>query len=106
MTKAEIILEISMKTGYEKEEVTRVIETFMLSVKNNMLKGENIYLRGFGGFILKKRAAKKARLITKNQEINLPEHYIPSFKPAKQFTTKIKTTVKEVNKNTNEDSLD
>jgi len=94
MTKAEIVAEIAEKTGIEKVTVQASVEAFMKSVKNNLAKGENIYLRGFGSFIVKKRAEKKGRNISKNTTILIPAHFVPSFKPAKVFADKIKKTVK------------
>jgi DNA-binding protein HU-beta len=94
MTKAEIVAEIAEKTGIEKITVQASVEAFMKSVKNNLAKGENIYLRGFGSFIVKKRAEKKGRNISKNTTIVIPAHFVPSFKPAKVFSDKIKKAVK------------
>lgn len=94
MTKAEIVAEIAEKTGIEKVTVQASVEAFMKSVKNNLSKGENIYLRGFGSFIVKKRAEKKGRNISKNTTILIPAHFVPSFKPAKVFADKIKKSVK------------
>ncbi|MFN4121694.1 MAG: HU family DNA-binding protein [Flavobacteriales bacterium] len=94
MTKAEIVAEIAEKTGIEKVTVQASIEAFMKSVKNNLSKGENIYLRGFGSFVIKKRAEKKGRNISRNTTIVIPAHYVPSFKPAKVFADKIKKAVK------------
>lgn len=90
MTKAEIVAEIANKTGIEKGAVQNVVENFMEVVKNAMAKGENVYLRGFGSFIIKKRAQKTARNISKNTTIIIPEHNIPAFKPAKTFMTEVK----------------
>ncbi len=90
MTKAEIIAEISIKTGVEKLEVQEVVESFFKVVRNNMVEGKNVYFRGFGSFIIKKRAKKIARNISKNTAMVIDEHYIPAFKPAKTFTEKIK----------------
>lgn len=95
MTKAQIAAEISTKTGIEKVVVTTIIESFMKAIKTNMVSGHNIYLRGFGSFILKKRAKKTARIISKNKAIIIPAHTIPSFKPAKVFTDKIKISAKD-----------
>lgn len=92
MTKAEIINEIVSKTGIEKALVQDAIETFLKSVKGNMIEGKNIYFRGFGSFILKKRARKVARNISKNTSIVIDEHFIPKFKPAKGFLDKVKKT--------------
>lgn len=94
MTKADIINEISTTTGIEKNDVSKVVEAFMESVKDNMAKGENVYLRGFGSFIVKTRAEKTGRNISKNTTIIIPAHNIPSFKPAKVFVEKIKSKVK------------
>ena len=90
MTKADIVNEISKKTGIDKATVLMTVEAFMESVKESLANEENVYLRGFGSFILKKRAQKTARNISKNTTINIPEHNIPAFKPAKTFTTSIK----------------
>ena len=94
MTKAEVISEVAEKTGVDKAEVSTAIEAFFTIVKNSMAEGNNIYVRGFGSFINKKRAKKVARNISKNTAIIIDEHYIPSFKPAKVFVEKIKTSKK------------
>jgi len=94
MTKADIVSEISRKTGVEKVTVEKTVEAFMESVKESMIDGQDVYLRGFGSFVVKKRAQKKARDIGKNKEIVLPEHYIPSFRPSKKFVSQVKTNVK------------
>ncbi len=90
MTKAEIVAEIATKTGIEKVAVQATVEAFMETVKVAMQKGDNVYLRGFGSFIVKKRAQKTGRNISKNTTIVIPAHYIPSFKPAKVFTNEVK----------------
>ena len=90
MTKAEIVTEIANKTGIEKEDVLNTIEAFMEAVKESLTKEENVYLRGFGSFIVKKRAQKTARNISKNTTIIIPEHNIPAFKPAKTFNISVK----------------
>ena len=90
MTKADIVNEISAKTGIEKASVLATVEAFMETVKESLANEENVYLRGFGSFILKKRAQKTARNISKNTTIIIPEHNIPAFKPAKTFTLSIK----------------
>lgn len=99
MTKAEVISEISEKTGIDKSDVTVAVEAFFNIVKNSMADGNNIYVRGFGSFVNKKRKKKIARNISKNTAIVIDEHYIPSFKPSKVFIEKIKSShkVKEVN---------
>lgn len=95
MTKAEIIAEISTKTGIEKVDVQEAVEAFFKVVKDSMVNGENVYVRGFGSFVVKKRAKKTARNISKNTAIIIPEHYVPSFKPAKVFVEKVKKTNKK-----------
>ncbi|MBQ5614449.1 MAG: integration host factor subunit beta [Tidjanibacter sp.] len=90
MTKADIVNEIAKKTGAEKVLVQQIVESFMDSVKGSLIKEENVYLRGFGSFIIKKRATKVARNISKNTTITIPEHNIPAFKPAKSFAEKVK----------------
>ena len=90
MTKADIVNEIAKKTGIEKVTVQRTVEEFMDAVKESMVKGNNVYLRGFGSFIVKKRAKKTARNISKNTTIIIPEHFIPAFKPSKSFISKVK----------------
>lgn len=90
MTKAEVINEIVNKTGIGKAEVQQTIETFFKVMKNSMVEGKNVYFRGFGSFILKKRARKVARNISKNTAIVIDEHYVPKFKPAKTFVDKVK----------------
>ena len=91
MTKADIINEISKQTGVSKKEVTTVVESFMECVKSSLLdKKENVYLRGFGSFVIKHRAAKTARNISKNTTITIAAHDLPSFKPAKSFVEQMK----------------
>jgi len=90
MTKAEIVTEIAKKTGIEKKDVLNTVEAFMEVVKESLTKEENVYLRGFGSFIVKKRAQKTARNISKNTTIIIPEHNIPAFKPAKTFNISVK----------------
>jgi len=90
MTKADIVSEISKKTGIEKNAVLQTVETFMDEVKASLASGENVYLRGFGSFIVKKRAEKTARNISKNTTIIIPAHNIPAFKPAKTFVNEVK----------------
>jgi DNA-binding protein HU-beta len=90
MTKADIVSEISKKTGIEKTVVLQTVEAFMDEVKTSLSSGDNVYLRGFGSFIVKKRAQKTARNISKNTTIIIPEHNIPAFKPAKTFVCEVK----------------
>ena len=94
MTKAEIVADIAIKTGIEKVAVQAAVEAFMETLKNSLVHGENVYLRGFGSFIIKKRAEKTGRNISKNTTIIIPAHNIPAFKPAKSFMTKVKSSVK------------
>ena len=94
MTKADVINEISDKTGIDKADVQASVEAFFTVVKNNMAKGENVYVRGFGSFVNKKRAKKTARNISKNTAMIIDEHFIPSFKPSKIFVEKIKNSQK------------
>ncbi|MDF1673378.1 MAG: integration host factor subunit beta [Vicingaceae bacterium] len=94
MTKADIVTKISNKTGIEKIAVQTTVEEFMKSVRKSLEDGENVYLRGFGSFVVKKRAQKTGRNISKNTTIIIPEHFIPSFKPAKSFVDKVKKNVK------------
>jgi len=95
MTKADIVNEIAKNTGIEKVTVQKSVEALMETVKHAMVTGNNVYLRGFGSFIVKKRAKKTARNISKNTTIIIPAHNIPAFKPAKSFITKVKSHVKK-----------
>lgn len=90
MTKADIVNEIAKATGVEKTAVLSTVESFMEVIKDSLAKNENVYLRGFGSFIVKKRAQKTARNISKNTTIIIPEHNIPAFKPAKTFVGNVK----------------
>ena len=90
MTKADIVSEIAKNTGIEKVQVQAVVEAFMEGIKTSLIQQNNVYLRGFGSFIVKKRAQKVARNISKNTTITIPEHNIPAFKPAKSFAAKVK----------------
>ena len=94
MTKAEIVSNITEKSGIEKADVLKVVESLMEEVKDSLEGGENVYLRGFGSFIVKKRAEKTGRNITKNTTIKIPAHNIPAFKPAKVFLEAVKAKVK------------
>ncbi len=93
MTKAEIVANISDKSGIEKGDVLRVVEDFMVEVKDSLNQGNNVYLRGFGSFIVKERAEKTGRNISKNTTIKIPAHNIPAFKPAKVFVESVKKSV-------------
>jgi len=90
MTKAEIVANISNKLGIEKVDVQLTVESLMQEIINSLENGENVYLRGFGSFIVKKRAEKTGRNISKNVTIKIPAHSIPSFKPAKIFVEDVK----------------
>ena len=90
MTKADIVSEIAKSTGVEKVQVQAIVEAFMDSIKTSLTQKNNVYLRGFGSFIVKKRTKKVARNISKNETITIAEHNIPAFKPAKSFAAKVK----------------
>mgnify|MGYP001048050035 FL=1 len=90
MRKADLVNKISDKTGIPKVDVLVTLETMFKEVKDTLASGENIYIRGFGSFITKKRAAKIGRNIKKNIAVHIPEHYIPAFKPAKEFSIEVK----------------
>lgn len=92
MRKADLISEIADKTGVPKVDVLVTLEAFFKEVKDALETGENVYIRGFGSFIIKKRAKKIGRNIKKNVAIEIPEHYIPAFKPAKVFVEKVKSS--------------
>ena len=94
MTKADIVNEISKSTGVEKAQVQQIVESFMESIKGSMVGGNNVYLRGFGSFIIKRRAQKVARNISKNTTITIPAHNIPAFKPSKSFASQVKSKSK------------
>ncbi|MCQ2310908.1 MAG: HU family DNA-binding protein [Paludibacteraceae bacterium] len=86
MTKAELVTEIAIQTGYDRSTILNVLESAMLNVKKSVAGGNNVYLRGFGSFITKVRAQKVARNITAKKSIVVPEHKIPAFKPSDDFT--------------------
>ena len=90
MTKADMVREIADKTGIEKQVVMQIVEGMMESIRNSMINGEEVFLRGFGSFIIKRRAKKTARNISKNTTIVIPAHNIPAFKPSKSFRLKVK----------------
>ena len=90
MRKADLINNISESTGIPKVDVLVTLEAFFKEVKDNLSQGEHIYIRGFGSFIIKKRAAKIGRNIKKNVAVQIPEHYIPAFKPSKKFVNEVK----------------
>ncbi len=90
MTKADIVNAISENTGIEKMVVQKTVEAFMESVKGSLINGEDVFLRGFGSFVVKTRAEKTARDMAKNTTITIPAHNIPAFKPAKSFVAEVK----------------
>lgn len=94
MTKADIVSEIADQTGIEKVDIQSTVEAFMSSVKNSLTEGNNVYLRGFGSFIVKERAEKIGRNISAKEPIVIPAHNIPAFKPSKTFVEKVKKNVK------------
>ena len=108
MRKADLINQISYKTGIPKVDVLVTLETMFKAVKKSLAEGENIYIRGFGSFITKKRAAKIGRNIKKNIAVEIPEHFIPAFKPAKEFMLEIKSSknIKENNEVEEDDNED
>ena len=93
MRKADLVNTISEKTGVPKVDVLVTLESFFTEIKDTLAGGENVYIRGFGSYIIKKRAKKIGRHIKKNVAIEIPEHYIPSFKPSKVFVEQVKTNV-------------
>ncbi len=94
MTKADVVSKIADQIGLEKTTTLAVVEAFMSTIKSSMEDGKNVYLRGFGSFIIKTRAAKTGRNISKNTSVQIPAHNIPAFKPSKTFTESIKKKVK------------
>ena len=93
MTKADIVSNISDQLGIDKTDVQATVESFMNEIKTSLESGENVYLRGFGSFIIKTRAEKTGRNISKNVAVKIPAHNIPAFKPAKIFTNGVKSKV-------------
>ena len=93
MRKADLVAAISEKTGVPKVDVLVTLESFFKEVKDSLGTGENVYIRGFGSFVIKKRAKKIGRHIKKNVPIEIPEHFIPAFKPAKVFVEQVKGNV-------------
>ena len=94
MTKAEVVSNIAKNTGIEKMAVLTVVEEIMTVIKDSLSEGENVYLRGFGSFIIRKRAEKTGRNISKNTTVIIPAHNIPAFKPAKSFMVDVKNNTK------------
>lgn len=96
MRKADLVTSISEKTGIAKVDVLVSLESFFKEVKGSLAEGENVYIRGFGSFVVKKRAKKIGRHIKENKAIEIPEHFIPAFKPAKVFVEQVKDKVTEL----------
>lgn len=103
MRKADLVNAVSEKTGVSKVDVLVTIETLFKEIKATMESGENVYVRGFGSFVIKRRAAKIGRNIKKGKSINIPEHFIPAFKPAKVFIEEVKAKVHSLPKDESED---
>jgi len=103
MRKADLVTAISEKTGVPKVDVLVALEAFFKEVKNSLTDGENVYIRGFGSFIIKKRAKKIGRHIKRNMAIEIPEHFIPAFKPAKVFVEQVKAKVTTLPQEEDED---
>ncbi|WP_353481471.1 HU family DNA-binding protein [Haliscomenobacter sp.] len=106
MRKADLVAAISEKTGVPKVDVLVTLETFFKEVKGSLAEGENVYIRGFGSFVIKRRAKKIGRHIKKNVAIEIPEHFIPSFKPAKVFVEQVKSNVDSLPKDSDSDDDD
>jgi DNA-binding protein HU-beta len=96
MRKADIVNSIAEKTGVPKVDILVALESFFKEVKSSLIEGEPVFVRGFGSFILKKRAAKIGRNIKKNVAVEIPEHFVPAFKPAKEFVTAVKGNTKNL----------
>jgi DNA-binding protein HU-beta len=106
MRKADLVAAISEKTGVPKVDVLVTLETFFKEVKGSLADGENVYIRGFGSFVIKRRAKKIGRHIKKNVAIEIPEHFIPSFKPAKVFVEQVKSKVSSLPKDSFDEDED
>ncbi len=106
MRKADLVAAISEKTGVPKVDVLVALEEFFKEVKGSLSSGENVYIRGFGSFVIKRRAKKIGRHIKKNEAIEIPEHFIPSFKPAKVFVEQVKSQVTALPKDAGDDDDD
>ncbi len=99
MRKADIITQISEKTGIAKVDVLVTMESFFKQVKQNVREGENVYIRGFGSFVVKRRAKKVGRNIKKNIAMEIPEHFVPAFKPAKVFMDTVRANTSKIKEN-------
>lgn len=104
MRKADVVNSIAEKTGIPKVDILVALEAFFKEVKTSLIEGEPVYVRGFGSFILKKRAAKIGRNIKKNIAVEIPEHYIPAFKPAKEFVHAVKNSTHELTESKPDDN--
>ncbi len=103
MRKADLVSKIAETTGIPKVDVLVTLETFFKEIKTSLSEGEAVYVRGFGSFIVKKRAAKIGRIIKKNIAVEIPEHFIPAFKPAKEFMSLVKENATKATKEEDED---
>lgn len=103
MRKADVVNSIAEKTGIPKVDILVALEAFFKEVKTSLIEGEPVYVRGFGSFILKKRAAKIGRNIKKNIAVEIPEHYIPAFKPAKEFVQAVKNSTHDMSESDGKD---
>lgn len=106
MRKADIVGSIAEKTGIPKVDILVALEAFFKEVKTSLEEGEPVYVRGFGSFILKKRAAKVGRNIKKNTSVEIPEHFVPAFKPAKEFVLAVKESAHELVAHNADDTAD
>lgn len=106
MRKADVVNSIAEKTGIPKVDILVALEAFFKEVKSSLIEGEPVYVRGFGSFILKKRAAKIGRNIKKNIAVEIPEHFIPAFKPAKEFVHAVKDSKHELSESAPHDDDD
>ena len=106
MRKADIVGSIAEKTGIPKVDILVALEAFFKEVKTSLIEGEPVYVRGFGSFILKKRAAKIGRNIKKNVAVEIPEHFIPAFKPAKEFSQAVKESKHELVEHSEKDIVE
>jgi DNA-binding protein HU-beta len=106
MRKADIVGSIAEKTGIPKVDILVALETFFKEVKTSLIEGEPVYVRGFGSFILKKRAAKVGRNIKKNVAVEIPEHFIPAFKPAKEFSMAVKDSKHDLVESSEKDAIE
>ncbi len=98
MTKSDVIIQIAQKTGIERAEVSQALEAFFKLIKNSLVDGETVYVRGFGTFNVRKWAAKTGRNISTNTAVHIPEYHTPTFKPSKSFVERVKTNVRALGK--------